>query len=118
MVNIGMGTAGLAAFLGYFVDFVGIVLLMIVIVIMGKVMHRGKKPAAIAAQGIKTIDLGSVNVPLGTDPKKAAVIFAAIAEEEHWGRVDIKAESSGKTGNTQLKKMAAISAAIAEEEEA
>ena len=83
MINIGIGTAGLAAFLGYLVDFIGIVLLMIVIIVMGKLMHREKKqPAAKAAQPVKTVDLGSVNVPAGSDLKKVAVMMAVIADME------------------------------------
>ena len=109
MVNIGIGTAGLAAFLGYLVDFIGIVLLMLVIIIMGKIMHREPKKE-------KVTDLGSIEVPVGINPKKAAAIFAAIAEEERWGRVDITAQSSGMTDDSKLKKIAAIAAAIAEEE--
>lgn len=79
MINIGIGTAGFAAFLGYLVDFIGIVLLMIVIIIMGKIMHREKKPKA---QAVKTVDLGSVNVPAGSDLKKVAVMMAVIADME------------------------------------
>ena len=79
MINIGIGTAGLAAILGYLVDFVGIVLLMIVIIVMGKIMHKEKKPAA---QPVKTVDLGSVNVPAGSDLKKVAVMMAVIADME------------------------------------
>ncbi len=79
MINIGIGTAGLAAFLGYLVDFIGIVLLMIVIIVMGKLMQREKKPAA---KPVKTVDLGSVNVPAGSDLKKVAVMMAVIADME------------------------------------
>ena len=79
MINIGIGTAGFAAFLGYLVDFIGIVLLMIVIIIMGKIMHREKKPKA---QAVKTVDLGSVNVLAGSDLKKVAVMMAVIADME------------------------------------
>ena len=79
MINIGIGTAGFAAFLGYLVDFIGIVLLMIVIIIMGKIMHREKKPKA---QAVKTVDIGSVNVLAGSDLKKVAVMMAVIADME------------------------------------
>lgn len=46
MVDITAGTAGLVAVLGYLVVFFGLVLLMIVVIIMGKIMvARSKKPA-------------------------------------------------------------------------
>ncbi len=109
MVNIGIGTAGLAAFLGYLVDFIGIVLLMAVIIVMGKIMHRQPKKE-------KVTDLGSINVPEGTDPKMAAVLLAALAEEERWGHVKVNARS--ESGTSKRKIVAAIAAAIAAEEEA
>ncbi len=111
MVDIGIGTAFLAALLGYAVDFLGIIFLMVVIMIMGKIMHRETKKKKSDA-----IDLGSINVPEGTDPKKAAVIFAALAEEERWGHVQVNARTN-KKGNPMNKVVAAIAAAIAEEEE-
>lgn len=112
MVNIGIGTAGLAAFLGYLVDFVGIILLMLVIVIMGSIMGKsGSKK-----KNKEVVDLGSINVPQNMDPKKTAVLLAALAEEERIGRVNISANSSVRS--LQPKLVAAIAAAIAEEEEA
>ena len=58
--DISIGTAGLVALLGYAVVFVGLIALMAVIMIVGKVMTAKKAapaaaPAA-AAAGIYTID--------------------------------------------------------------
>lgn len=47
MVDLSIGTAGLVALLGYVVVFVGLICLMAVIMIEGKIM--GKKKAAAAA---------------------------------------------------------------------
>ena len=47
MVDLSIGTAGLVALLGYVVVFVGLICLMSVIMIEGKIM--GKKKAAAAA---------------------------------------------------------------------
>ena len=47
MVDLPIGTAGLVALLGYVVVFVGLICLMAVIMIEGKIM--GKKKAAAAA---------------------------------------------------------------------
>ncbi|MBR5756902.1 MAG: OadG family protein [Firmicutes bacterium] len=83
MINIGIGTAGLAAFLGYLVDFFGIILLMVVIIVMGKIMYKDPaKQKAPKAKPVKTVDLGSVNVPAGSDLKKVAVMMAVIADIE------------------------------------
>ena len=80
MVNIGLGTAGLAAFLGYAVVFLGILILMAVISIMGNVMR--KKQAVVAAPVREVVDLGSMTAPDGVDPMKVAALAAVIAEME------------------------------------
>ena len=79
MVNLGIGTASLAAFLGYAVVFLGIVFLMVIISIMGNCM---KKSAANKAPQPNNVNLGNVSAPKGIDPKKVAVIMAAVAEME------------------------------------
>ena len=85
MVNISIGTAGLVAALGYAVDFLGIIFMMVVIYIMGACLkNKAAKPKP-AATNEKVVDLGSVNVPSGVDPKKVAAIMAAIAEYERKG---------------------------------
>ena len=48
MEHIGIGTAALVALLGYVVVFIGLIALMIVIMVVGKVM-TGKKAALIPA---------------------------------------------------------------------
>ena len=78
MVNISTGTALLAAVLGYAVVFLGIVFLMAVITISGKALKKKTQPA----KEITAVDLGSVTVPAGVDPKKVAAVMAAIAEME------------------------------------
>ena len=45
MVNISLGNAAVTALLGYAVVFLGIVALMLVILLTGRVMHRPKKAA-------------------------------------------------------------------------
>ena len=81
MVNIGLGTAGLAAILGYAVVFLGILILMAVIGVMGNIMK--KKQAAVAAAPVReVVDLGSMTAPEGVDPMKVAALAAVIAEME------------------------------------
>ena len=48
MEDIGVGTAGLVALLGYLVVFIGLIALMVVIMIVGKIMV-GKQASAKAA---------------------------------------------------------------------
>lgn len=49
MVDLNLGTAGLVALLGYLVVFVGLVALMVVVYIMGKIMVASRSKAAAAA---------------------------------------------------------------------
>ena len=50
MVNISVANAGITAILGYLVVFVGLILLMLVVMLMGKIMvAQNKKAAAKAA---------------------------------------------------------------------
>ena len=49
LVNISLGNAGIIALLGYLVVFLGLVLLMAVIMIMGKIMVAKAKKALAAA---------------------------------------------------------------------
>ena len=52
MVNISVANAGITAVLGYLVVFVGLILLMLVVMLMGKIMvAQNKKAAAKAAAG-------------------------------------------------------------------
>ena len=50
LVNISIGNAGVIALLGYLVVFFGLVLLMAVIMIMGKIMVAKAKKALAAAE--------------------------------------------------------------------
>ena len=43
MVDIGIGEAGLVALTGYAVVFIGLILLMIVVIIMGKIMVSSQR---------------------------------------------------------------------------
>ena len=49
LVNISIGNAGVIALLGYLVVFFGLVLLMVVIMIMGKIMVAKARKAQAAA---------------------------------------------------------------------
>ena len=46
MVDLSLGTAGLIALLGYAVVFIGLIALMVVVIIMGKIMVAKKSKAA------------------------------------------------------------------------
>ena len=93
--NMGIGGAGVTALLGYAVVFFGLVLLMCVIALFGKIMAEKKKeqpaaaPAAPAAasvvaetkpdpgvkDGARVCDLN------GVDDKTAAMIMAIVADK-------------------------------------
>ncbi len=96
MVDIGIGTAGLVALLGYLVVFIGLIALMVVIMIVGKIMvgkaaktkaaapaqaapapaPAAAKPAAPEAPGTA----GEVKL-YGTPDRDAAIIMAIVAHK-------------------------------------
>lgn len=86
-----IGEAGLAAVTGYAVVFFGIILLMAVVSIMGKIMQATQKkaaPAPVQAQN----DAPAAQLPTApgtagklklydTDPKTAAMLMAIVADK-------------------------------------
>ena len=89
LINISFGDAALTALLGYLVVFFGLVLLMIVIMIMGKIMvSRAKKAsAAVSVEPAPApVKLPSAPGSAGelklydTDPRDAAMIMAIVAD--------------------------------------
>ena len=102
LIDIGIGDAAVVALLGYAVVFFGLILLMGVITIMGKVfIARDKKAAAKAAAAKSAIAAAPVAVPAAAapvapqpapgsagqlklydvEPKTAAMIMAIVANK-------------------------------------
>ena len=97
MVDLDIGTAGLVALLGYLVVFFGLVLLMCVIIIMGKIMvasQNKKKAAAEAAAAAAAAAPAAPAAPAkpapgsagelklhDVDPRDAAMIMAIVANQ-------------------------------------
>ena len=91
LVNIGLGDATLVAVLGYAVVFVGLVLLMCVVMLMGRIMFGKTKKAAAAepATAVEAIpepvkekapgSAGDLKL-YDTDPRDAAMIMAIVAD--------------------------------------
>lgn len=91
LVNISLGNAAITALLGYTVVFLGIVALMLVILLTGRVMHRPKKaapapaepapaPAAPAAPAPEAPGAAGELKLYGTDPRDAAMVMAIVAD--------------------------------------
>ena len=93
LVNISLPTAGGYAILGYCVVFFGLVLLMIVIMIMGKIMMAKNaapavqteaaavpEPAAPAVQAEKAPGTAGEFKLYNTDPRDAAMVMAIVAD--------------------------------------
>ena len=95
--NIGIGDAAIVAVLGYSVVFFGLILLMGVITIIGKIFMAQEKKAAAAVEAAKAsapapaavVEVPGVPAP-GTagqlklhdvDPKTAAIIMAIVADK-------------------------------------
>ena len=95
LVNISIPNAFGYALLGYLVVFIGLVMLMCVIFVMGKVMHKEKKPAAApAAAAPAAAAAAPAAAPkadpapgsagdfklYNTDPRDAAMVMAIVAD--------------------------------------
>ena len=94
LVNISLSNAGGYAILGYCVVFFGLILLMCVVMIMGRIMTRKKaEPVAAAATAAEESAPAAPAVPAekapgtagefklyNTDPKDAAMVMAIVAD--------------------------------------
>lgn len=91
LVNISIADAGIVALLGYAVVFVGLILLMAVMMIMGAIMvSQAKKARAAAAAAAATSapPAASAAAPgtagelklYDTDPRDAAMVMAIVAD--------------------------------------
>ena len=95
LVNLGVGPAAVMALLGYAVVFFGIVLLMIVITIMGKIFiaqeaKKSAKQAVAAPAPVAEVVAAPAPVAPGTagglktydvDPKTCAMLMAIVADK-------------------------------------
>ena len=81
LINISFGDAALTALLGYLVVFFGLVLLMVVVIIMGKIMvnRANKAKAAVPAPPAAPGSAGELKL-YDTDPRDAAMIMAIVAD--------------------------------------
>ena len=94
--NMGLGGAGITALLGYAVVFFGLVLLMCVIALFGRIMAQKKKPAPAPAAAPAAAPAPAAPAPGSTkgvcmgnrvcelynvDDKTAAMIMAIVADE-------------------------------------
>ena len=90
LINISLGDAGVTALLGYMVVFLGPVLLMCVVMIMGRIMvgkaNKAKTaaPAAAPAAPAPTAEpapgsAGELKL-YDTDPRDAAMVMAIVAD--------------------------------------
>ena len=94
MDNIGILDAGVIALLGYAVVFFGLILLMIVVMVMGKIfMAKAKKAAAAPAPAAAPVEVAAVDAPTApgsagklklhdVEPKTAAMIMAIVADRK------------------------------------
>ena len=89
LINISFGDAALTALLGYLVVFFGLILLMVVVIIMGKIMvsRANKAKAAVpAAPAAPAPEASAAPGSAGelklydTDPRDAAMIMAIVAD--------------------------------------
>ena len=90
LINISFGDAALAALLGYIVVFFGLVLLMWVVMIMGRIMV-GREGKAKTAAAVEPAPAPAPEIPAApgsagelklydTDPRDAAMIMAIVAD--------------------------------------
>ena len=84
LINMSIGDAALTAVLGYLVVFIGLVLLMCVVMLVGKAMKKSAAPEAAAPVPEKAPEpapgsAGELKL-YGTDPRDAAMIMAIVAD--------------------------------------
>ena len=90
LVNISIPNAGIIALLGYLVVFLGLVLLMVLVMVMGRIMvARARKAQAAAVAEAAPVEAAPVAEAPGTagelklydtDPRDAAMIMAIVAD--------------------------------------
>lgn len=89
LINISIPNAGVIALLGYLVVFLGLVMLMVVVMVMGKIMvARAKKTQAVVAEAAPVEAAPKAEAPgtagelklYDTDPRDAAMIMAIVAD--------------------------------------
>ena len=86
MENIGIGTAGLVALLGYCVVFVGLIALMAVVMIVGKIMVAQKSKAAAPAPAPKAVPVLATGTAgecklFNVGDREAAMLMAIVADK-------------------------------------
>ena len=87
LVNISIGVAGVTALTGYLVVFFGLILLMFVVMIIGRIMvAKSRKKAAVEAPAAEAAPIAEAAGTAGelklydTDPRDAAMVMAIIAD--------------------------------------
>ena len=90
LINISIPNAGIIALLGYLVVFLGLVMLMAVVMVMGRIMvARARKAQAAAVVEAAPVEAAPVAEAPGsagelklydTDPREAAMIMAIVAD--------------------------------------
>ena len=89
LINISIPNAGIIALLGYLVVFLGLVMLMVVVMVMGKIMvARAKKAQAVVTEAAPVEAAPKAEAPgtagelklYDTDPRDAAMIMAIVAD--------------------------------------
>ena len=89
LINISIPDAGTIALLGYRVVFLGLVMLLVVVMVMGKIMvARAKKAQAVVAEAAPVEAVPKAEAPgtagelklYDTDPRDAAMIMAIVAD--------------------------------------
>jgi len=74
-VNLGVGPAAVLALLGYAVVFFGLILLMCVVIVMGKIfIARDKKAAAKGAKAVKAAAAAPAAAPVDAAPAASTAV--------------------------------------------
>ena len=88
--SLGIGAAGVYALLGYAVVFFGLILLMVVVIIMGKIFTAKKEkpaaapaaaPAAVAVEPEKAPGTAGQLKTYDVEPKTCAMLMAIVADK-------------------------------------
>ena len=99
MVDLNVGTAGLIALLGYVVVFVGLIALMVVVIVVGKIMVAKKSKAPVAAPAAAAAPVAKPVLAAAAPGTAGEVKLFDVADKEAAMLMAIVANKLGKPLN-------------------
>ena len=112
MIRLGLGTAGLVALLGYAVVFLGLILLMLAVLALGKIM-TGKMKKNAESQKMNIVPVESAPEPNQMEALVAAMVVPLLVMQQLEQKDDSMSQGTLHTQDVSELDTAIILAAIA-----